>query len=80
MELAGRVFLDGFHSPPVLYQRGQVLRDRQAPQVPHQHDQESGGHHVGQHVARSCRNILPSYLLWLVHHQGPQDTAQRVPV
>ena len=70
LELPGRVLLHGLDPPPVLHQRGQVLRDRQPLGV---HGDHAAGHrrmHAGQRVAPARPHQLHTDLHGMVHHSG----------
>lgn len=51
---------------------GSILRDREAAQVSHQHDEEGGGVHAAGLLGVTGRHFLRADLLRLVHHRGEQ--------
>lgn len=67
VELARRLFFNGFDPSPVLHQRGSLLRDSSSARVSHNHDPSDCVLHAGERVDPPRSDQLHAHIPRLVH-------------
>ena len=79
VELAGRVLQHQLDPASDVHLGGPLLGDRQAPEIPHHHDQEAGRVHAARLLDHAGVHLVHADLHGLVHHRGEQRVPAEAP-
>jgi len=78
VEFVGRLLQYRQHSPPLLHQRRQILRDRSTAGLSVNHDKREIGNHVERRVVFPDRYELPTDLRRMVHYEGASGIQEKL--
>jgi len=79
VELAGRFLQHRQHSPSLLHQRRQILRDRSTVGLSVNHDEREIGNHVERRVVFPNCYELPTDLRRMVYYEGAPRIQEEIP-